>query len=108
MNEFKIINLLLIFSFIFLIHSCSQIRESAGVTRKSIDEFQVVEHPPLIIPPDFNLVPPDQLQQKNIENVETELAREILFGLNNENTTEDKQISTMAQILSNVNESNSY
>ena len=67
MTEFKIINLLLIFSFIVLIPACSKVRESAGVTRKSIDEFQVVESPPLVIPPDFDLVSPDQLQQKNIE-----------------------------------------
>ena len=69
MNKFKIINLLLIFYFLFFIFGCSKIRESAGVSRRSIDEFEVVENPPLVIPPDFNLVSPDQLQQKNIENI---------------------------------------
>ena len=48
-----------------LLSSCSNIRESAGVTRKSIDEFQAIVNPPLVIPPDFDLVDPDQLQQKN-------------------------------------------
>ena len=57
--------------------SCSKVRDSAGVTRKSIDEFQVVENPPLIIPPDFNLLPPDQLKEKNIDNIEQDLAKEI-------------------------------
>ena len=66
MTELKIINLLLIFSFVILAPACSKIRDSAGVTRKSIDEFQVIENPPLVIPPDFSLVPPDQLQQKNM------------------------------------------
>ena len=78
MIKIKIINLLFISSIMILTSACSQVRESAGVTRKSIDEFQVVENPPLVIPPDFNLVSPDQLQQKNIENVETELAQEIM------------------------------
>ena len=106
MTEFRTINLLLIFSFIILIPACSKIKESAGVTRKSIDESMVIENPPLVLPPDFNLVPPDQLQQKNIENIENELAQEILFGLENENTNNTKQLSTMNQILSNVEASN--
>ena len=99
MTEFKIYNLLLIFYILILIPACSKVRESAGVSRKSIDEFQVVESPPLVIPPDFSLVPPDQLQQKNIKNIENELAQEILFGLNNENTINEEPISTMNQIL---------
>ena len=57
---------------------------------KSPDEFQVIENPPLIIPPDYNLVPPDQLQEKNIENIEKELAEEILFGLEEKDTAKLK------------------
>ena len=106
MTEFRIINLLLIFSFIILIPACNKVRESAGVTRRSIDEFEVVENPPLVIPPDFSLVPPDQLQQKNIDNIENELAQEILFGLNNNSVNNTKQLSTMNQILLNANATN--
>ena len=79
----KIFLSLFIFSTLFLA-SCSQIRESAGVNRKNIDEFKVVENPPLVIPPDFNLLPPEQLSEKNINDVEGELAKEILFGLDEE------------------------
>ena len=91
----------LIFIIISLfLSSCSSVRKSAGVTRKSLDEFKVVENPPLVIPPDFNLLPPDQLEKKNIDNVESELAREILFGLDeNLENNEYKKISTMNQIL---------
>ena len=71
----------IILSVILTLNACSTMRKSAGVTRKSIDEFQVVENPPLIIPPDFNLLPPDQLEEKNIDDVEKELAQEILFCL---------------------------
>ena len=97
-----------IFIFIFIIFaillsSCSDIRESAGVTRKSIDEFQAIENPPLIIPPDFDLVNPDQLQQKNIEDAEKELAKEILFGLDETEQNTEKQLSTMNEILSQTN-----
>ena len=53
--------LLIIFSLQF-IYSCTKLRESAGVERKNLDEFQIIENPPLVIPPDFNLLPPEQLK----------------------------------------------
>ena len=88
---------------IFTTISCSSVRESAGVNRKSIDEYVVLENPPLIIPPDFNLLPPDQLQAKKIEDIENELAEEILFGLDNNEATIQKKVSTMNNILQNTN-----
>ena len=94
----KIFISLFIFSLLFLV-SCSQIRESAGVNRKNIDEFKVVENPPLVIPPDLNLLPPDQLSEKNINNIEGELAKEILFGLDEETSNENTQLSTMDNII---------
>ena len=93
----------IIIIFSMLLNSCSNIRESAGVKRKIIDEFQAIESPPLIIPPDFNLVNPDPLQQKNIEDIEKELAKEILFGLNEKEQNTEKQLSTMDEILSQAN-----
>ena len=89
-----------------LIVSCSKVRESAGVNRKSFDEFTVIENPPLIIPPDFNLLPPDQLKEKNLDNEETELAKEILFGLEDETDTNNVDLSTMDNILSQSNTDN--
>ncbi len=102
MQHFKLFNLVIIIFAIFLC-SCSNIRESAGVTRKSIDEFQAIENPPLIIPPDFELVDPDQLQQKNIDDVEKELAKEILFGLDETEQNKEQKISTINEILSQAN-----
>ena len=90
---------ILIFIPFFLI-SCTKVQESAGVTRKSIDEFQVIENPPLVIPPDFNLLPPEQLEEKNIKELESELAEEILFGLEDELESEQKNsTSTINKIL---------
>jgi hypothetical protein len=37
---------------------CSDLREAAGLTKKSPDEFAVTTKAPLVIPPDFNLRPP--------------------------------------------------
>jgi hypothetical protein len=94
----KSLVVLFLFLSIFLV-SCSQIRDSAGVNRKNLDEFQVIESPPLVIPPDFNLLPPEQLEEKNIVNIESDLAKEILFGLNEETNVNDSNTSTMENIL---------
>ena len=94
----KLLNSIIILLVVFL-SSCTQVRESAGVTRKSIDEFQAVENAPLVIPPEFNLIAPDQLEQKNVDDIEKELAQEILFGLDKEEKIAEKQLSTMNQIL---------
>ena len=84
----------------FFLLSCTKVQESAGVTRKSIDEFQVIENPPLVIPPDFNLLPPEQLEEKNIKELESELAEEILFGLEDELESEKtNSTSTINKIL---------
>jgi hypothetical protein len=102
----KYLCLILIIASLFL-SSCSTVRKSAGVTRKSLDEFKVVENPPLVIPPDFNLLPPEQLEKKNIDDVETELAREILFGLDeNLENNENEKLSIMNQILKSTEANN--
>ena len=99
MNKLKTIYLLIFFISIYLINGCAQVRESAGVNRKSPDEFQAIENPPLVIPPNYNLVSPDQLKEKDIENVEKDLAEEILFGLDEKNILEGKKLSTMNTII---------
>ena len=90
--------IIVLFCSLFVV-SCSQVRESAGVNRKSIDEFAIIENPPLIIPPDFNLLPPDQLEEKNLDNEESELAKEILFGLEGDTDANIVESSTMENIL---------
>ena len=97
----KILILLLLSS--VLVVSCSKVRESAGVNRKNIDEFTVIENPPLVIPPDFNLLPPDQLEEKNLDKAESDLAKEILFGLEGESNNDNSELSTMENILSESN-----
>ena len=97
----KIFILLLLSS--LLVVSCSKVRESAGVNRKNIDEFSIIENPPLIMPPDFNLLPPDQLEEKNLDKAESDLAKEILFGLEDEADNNNSELSTMENILSQSN-----
>ena len=103
MFKFYFYKLVFFVAVIFFFNGCEKVRESAGVNRKSPDEFNVVENPPLVIPPDYSLVPPDQLQEKNIDDIEKELAEEILFGLDDNKVTEENQLSTMNKILSEAN-----
>ena len=98
----KKILFIVLFCSLFIV-SCSKVRESAGVNRKNLDEFAVIENPPLIIPPDFNLMPPDQLEEKSLDNEESELAKEILFGLEDNTEKNNLKLSTMENILSQSN-----
>ena len=93
----KIIFLIIILN-LFLI-SCNTVRESAGVNRKVIDEYSVIENPPLVIPPDFDLLPPEQMESKDIKDTDSELAKEILFGLEDNNNQTDSENSLISEII---------
>src|SRR3954469_24670937 len=41
-----------------VLSGCDALRNAAGLTKKSPDEFAVTTKAPLVIPPDFNLRPP--------------------------------------------------
>tara|TARA_B100000575_G_scaffold140830_1_gene112345 strand:+ start:672 stop:1166 length:495 start_codon:yes stop_codon:yes gene_type:complete len=81
----------IIISSSILLSSCDAVRDSAGVNRKQIDEYAVIENPPLVIPPNFNLLPPDQINSKDIIDADSDLAKEILFGLDDIEVENNKQ-----------------
>ena len=94
----KIISIVIIL-FSLSLTSCNTVRDSAGVNRKVIDEYAVVENPPLVIPPNFNLLPPEQMESKDIEDTDTELAKEILFGLEENNNQINSNNSLINEII---------
>lgn len=53
--QIKIVSLILL---CVAISACEKTKEILGLTRETPDEFQAVEHPPLEIPPEFTLRPP--------------------------------------------------
>ncbi len=93
----KIISIVII-SNLFLL-SCNSVRDSAGVNRKVIDEYAVIENPPLVIPPNFNLLPPEQMESKDIDDTDSELAKEILFGLEDNNSQINSNNSLINEII---------
>ena len=79
--------------------SCNAVRDSAGVNRKVIDEYVVIENPPLVIPPNFDLLPPEQMESKDLEDTNSELAKEILFGLEDSENQLSSDNSLMSEII---------
>ena len=94
----KKVSFIIIISNLLLL-SCNTVRDSAGVNRKVIDEYAVVENPPLVIPPNFNLLPPEQIASKSVENTDSDLAKEILFGLENDQTQINEKNTLINEII---------
>ncbi|HCM83713.1 MAG TPA: DUF3035 domain-containing protein [Alphaproteobacteria bacterium] len=57
----RVISLLLLLP---LVAACSDIKQTVGLGRNNPDEFMVVKNPPLSMPPDFDLRPPDPSARK--------------------------------------------
>jgi len=99
MNKLPLLSSFLLLTFFCVVlSSCSKVRESAGVNRKVIDEYNVVKSPPLALPPDYNLLPSEEIiaRKKNLSN-DQELAKEILFGLN-EDSNQNNSVNTSSAL----------
>jgi hypothetical protein len=58
----KIINL---FALIFLLSSCANVQKGLGMKKDVPDEFLIEKRNPLTMPPNFDLLPPDSINQNN-------------------------------------------
>jgi hypothetical protein len=65
---------------ILTVGGCDQLREVAGVTKRAPDEFTVVTHAPLSLPPDFNLRPPKPGAPRPQEDSARSQAQTALIG----------------------------
>jgi hypothetical protein len=61
----KIINL---FALIFLLSSCENVQKGLGLKKDAPDEFLIEKRNPLTMPPNFDLLPPDSINQNNQKN----------------------------------------
>lgn len=61
---------------------CDSFRNTLGLDHYQPDEFQVSEHPPLSMPPNFNLRPPSSTPAPTTQasNVSTQQAQQTLMG----------------------------
>lgn len=65
-----------------LLTGCSSLADDLGIGRNSPDEFAVVDRPPLSLPPDFTLKPPQPGAPRPQEIKATQRAEQIILGEN--------------------------
>ena len=58
----KIINLFVLF---ILLSSCENVQKGLGMKKDVPDEFLIEKRNPLTMPPNFDLLPPDSVNQNN-------------------------------------------
>jgi len=71
----------MLFLLLPLLAACAsgEVRDTLGLSKKAPDEFVVVSRPPLAVPPDFNLVPPEPGKQGPRHSAEA-MAKSALLG----------------------------
>ncbi len=79
----KIINL---FALIFLLSSCENVNKGLGLKKDAPDEFLIEKKNPLIMPPNFDLLPPDSINQNNQKD-----EKDNLKDIFNKNLGKDKK-----------------
>jgi len=60
--------------------SCETIRDAAGMMKTPPDEFAVLTKAPLVVPPDYNLMPPRPGAPPTNQTEPTDSAQSALFG----------------------------
>jgi hypothetical protein len=79
MRSRLLLQLLLVGSVAAVVSGCDTIRDAAGQTKDSPDEFAIVTKAPLVIPPDFNLHPPSAGAAPTNQIAPTQAAQAALF-----------------------------
>ena len=74
---------------------CANVRDSLGVTKDKPDEFAVVRHAPLEMPPQIVLPPPRRGMERPQEKTVSAQAQQTLFG--EKTTTEQTQNESSAE-----------
>ncbi len=64
----------------FLLIGCSETKEMLGLERNAPDEFAVVDRAPLVVPPDYNLRPPQPGAARPQEKTPSQQAESALFN----------------------------
>jgi hypothetical protein len=84
----KIINL---FALFLLLTSCENVQKGLGMKKDTPDEFLIEKRNPLTMPPNFDLLPPDSLNQNNQKDEKDNL--KDIFNKNLKKDTKDTEIN---------------
>ena len=83
---------LLLFILLISLYSCQSVKDAlSGKKYESSDEFLVIKKNPLILPPDFDILPKpnDPVEMSREESIETEID-DILSSIKSEEVSEGK------------------
>lgn len=59
---------------------CTQTTKALGITKNAPNEFNILTKPPLVVPPEYNLRPPQIGTSSSENNYSQQAAREALIG----------------------------
>ena len=65
---------------VLALSGCDTVRDAAGMNKQPPDEFAVLTKAPLVVPPDFNLMPPKPGAAPTNQTDTNETAETALFG----------------------------
>lgn len=71
-----------VFGLALALMGCESVRQATGVAKLPPDEFTVLTKPPLVLPPDYNLRPPQPGVASRNEPDADEAGRNVLFPQN--------------------------
>lgn len=60
---------------------CSGMSKALGMSKRPPDEFTVVNRAPLVMPPDFNLMPPKETKGEEIRKADVDPRQEAMQAL---------------------------
>ena len=83
--------ILSLFALIFLFNSCQSLEKGLGFRKDIPDEFLVEKRNPLIMPPNYDLVPPDSVNQNDKKDENDNLKK--IINKNTEKNVKENEIN---------------
>jgi hypothetical protein len=83
--------ILSLFALIFLLNSCQSLEKGLGFRKDIPDEFLVEKRNPLIMPPNYDLMPPDSVNQNDKKDENDNLKK--IINKNTEKITKENEIN---------------
>jgi len=83
--------ILSLFALIFLLNSCQSLEKGLGFRKDIPDEFLVEKRNPLIMPPNYDLVPPDSVNQNDKKDENDNLKK--IINKNTGKNVKDNEIN---------------
>ncbi len=83
--------ILSLFALIFLLNSCQSLEKGLGFRKDIPDEFLVEKRNPLIMPPNYDLVPPDSVNQNDKKDENDNLKK--IINKNTEKNAKENEIN---------------